>query len=910
MNNKHTHTKKMAAAIIAASMLVSSPAFAAETVKNSSTTAVNTSSAFTDVASDHWAIKHVTKLAALGIIQGVDKGKFSPDTQVSQQDVVIMAVRMMGLESEALKNKTETNLPVTVDSYAKPYIALAFEKGLLSVKEESDGTAANSKTAWGSKSATREWVAKLVIRSIDKENLADQKNADPSTFADSKDISSWAVGYINAAVSLNIVNGMDDNMFQPKGNVTRAQMATFLSRADKELTTRSDRVFIGYMMEMKDRKISVLDKKGNTKEFTVSTDTVFYNAKDDSRIPSTQLKETNEIYVIQSNGTASYIELTNDEEQMETFEGTLDQIYVPKMMVSVTQGGTEDLKELAPNVTVTDKDGRGLSLGSIPLGSIVELKRNLLIPNSKYSKIIVKQVPVTKTAEGSVVNIDRDANKITFMEKASGQNETFPISIKLSVTLPGGAAGDLSKVRSGDIVSYDIKGNQVTGIKVSKQADIGASIEGTLQSVSEDKKILTINKADNTLGAYYIAENAVVSIEGLGNAGLFDLEAGDQLKLDLVNDKVVKVGVTSRSVKQMSFAKIVTYEPESKLLTVTDENGNPFAYRMTDTTGISYWDAPMNLDDFTDKFTKTKGTKVDLKVSKDKVISIKYAMNAEGTVTQINSSTNQITIRASGGQNVTFSMMANIGVETLAKAGATLSDLKIGDTVVGNLNKDQDLITQIAVKRTDVYKTLISNSTERQLSVKDESGGMLVFTIDSNDKIVNPGKATHSFGDILVDEYIKVSYTGKKLENVEILNTTRGKVTGVDSNAGTITVSDYAKGVQILTVGSKFVIKEFGTTSADLNSIKANDRVEIIKDAKDQLIITKAAASKRTVSSYDPVLNLLQLKPGGSGDKTTYNFYARAYLHQGATTVAPSSFVENDEVTIYVLDDKIYEVEK
>ncbi|WP_079909000.1 S-layer homology domain-containing protein [Paenibacillus sp. 32352] len=911
MSNKQKHTKKVAAGLIALSVLASSPVYAAEPVKSNSTVTTTASSAFTDVSNDHWAIKHITKLAALGIIQGVDKGKFSPDTQVSQQDVVIMAIRMMGLEDEALKNKTETILPVTLDqTYAKPYIAYAFDKELLDVKEETEASGSNSKTAWGSRPATREWVAKLVIRAINKQDLAKQKNADPSIFSDSKDMSSWAVGYINAAVSLGIVNGVDDNNFQPKGNVTRAQMATFLSRADKELTTRSDRVVIGYMMSLKDRKMTILDKKGKTTEYTVSTDTAFYNAKDDSRIPSTQLKETNEVYVIQSQGNAAYVELTNDAEQMESYEGTLDQLYIPKMMVSIAQGSNKDLKELEQNVTVTDKDGGGLSLSSIPIGSIVELKRNLLIPNAKYSKIIVKQVPISKNASGSIVSIDKNASTITFMEQTTGQNETFPFSVKLAITLAGGASGDLSKVRVGDVVSYEIKNNEIVGLKVNQQADVGSSVEGTMTSVSDDKKILTINKQDNSLGAYYIADNAIVSIDGLGSAGLFDLEVGDTLKLDLVNDKVVKVSVTSRSIKQLAFAKIVNYDAETKLLTVTDDNGTPYAYRMTDQTGISYWDAPMNLADFTDKFVKTKGTKVDLKVSKDKIVSIKYAMNAEGTVTQINSEANQITLRAPGGQNVTFGLMNAIGVESLAKPGATIKDLKVGDNVVGTLNRDQDLITLIQVKKTAVYKTLISNKTERQLSVKDESGGLLVFTVDNNDKIVNPGKATHSFEDILIDEYIKVAYTGKKLESVEMLNTVRGKVTGVDAGSGTITVQDYYSGVQVLPVGKKFVINQNGTASADLNSIKVNDRVEIIKDANDQLIISKATASKRKVASYDSVLNLMQLKPGGSNEKTNYNFYAKAYLHQGTTTVAPGSFAENDEVTIYVLDDKIYEMEK
>lgn len=139
-------------------------------------------------------------------------------------------------------------------------------------------------------------------------------------------------------------------------------MATFLSRADKELTTRSDRVSIGYVMELTDRKISVLNSQGTTDSYTISTNTVIYNAKDDTRIPLSSIKLTNEVYVVHNQGEALYVELTDDQEQMETYEGTLGQTFLDQMMVSIQQGTQSTLYKLASNVTITDASGRGLSL--------------------------------------------------------------------------------------------------------------------------------------------------------------------------------------------------------------------------------------------------------------------------------------------------------------------------------------------------------------------------------------------------------------------------------------------------------------------------------------------------------------------------------------------------------------------
>jgi hypothetical protein len=306
MNNKHKSisTKKITSGLLALSVILSSPVYAADPVTTSTgagTTSTSTTSAtitqFADVSPQHWAIKHITKLASLGIIQGYDKAEFKPENSVTQQEAIVMAIRMMGLENEVAKIKSDPVLPVVVDSFFKPYIAYAFDKGLITIKEETEGTATN-KTAWGARPASREWVAKVVVRTIGKETLAQSQASTASTFKDAKDFSSWAVGYVNAAVALKIVNGIDDNNYQPTGTVTRAQMATFLSRADKELTQRSERVVIGYVMSMKDNKITIQNDKGQSSDYTMNVGTVIYNAKDDSRIPSTMLKETNQVYII------------------------------------------------------------------------------------------------------------------------------------------------------------------------------------------------------------------------------------------------------------------------------------------------------------------------------------------------------------------------------------------------------------------------------------------------------------------------------------------------------------------------------------------------------------------------------------------------------------------------------------
>ncbi|UUZ94476.1 hypothetical protein LJK87_07960 [Paenibacillus sp. P25] len=235
---------------------------------------------------------------------------------------------------------------------------------------------------------------------------------------------------------------------------------------------------------------------------------------------------------------------------------------------------------------------------------------------------------------------------------------------------------------------------------------------------------------------------------------------------------MVGATVTSRSVKDLVFASILSYDPNSKVLTVTSDNGDPSAFKFTDATAIKYNGASLPLSNFQSMFIDngiaSKSKRVNLKVSNKNIVQIEFATQISGTVAQVNTTGNQITIRSSSGQNLTFSTSSGIGVEMMDRTGATLADLKVGDSITATLNLSQDFVSAITLKKVGVYKTIVTNATTRQVSVRDENGTLLTFTVDTNDKIANPGKATHAFEDIQIDEYVKATFNGSKLDNMQL----------------------------------------------------------------------------------------------------------------------------------------------
>ncbi|TXK74649.1 S-layer homology domain-containing protein [Paenibacillus sp. N3.4] len=81
MNNK-----KLASAIVTSLIVTSlagTPVFAASTTPTTPSNAGNSNNvklSFPDVKSDYWGIRHISKLALEGIIEGVEDGTYRPET--------------------------------------------------------------------------------------------------------------------------------------------------------------------------------------------------------------------------------------------------------------------------------------------------------------------------------------------------------------------------------------------------------------------------------------------------------------------------------------------------------------------------------------------------------------------------------------------------------------------------------------------------------------------------------------------------------------------------------------------------------------------------------------------------------------------------------------------------------------
>ncbi|WP_052487522.1 hypothetical protein [Gordoniibacillus kamchatkensis] len=304
-------------------------------------------------------------------------------------------------------------------------------------------------------------------------------------------------------------------------------MATFLSRSEKQAPVKSPRYAKGYVSSIGGGKLVLQDLDGNTTTYDVDASTVFYGKKEGERIASSAIQQTYEVSILQVGGKAYYVEVTNDQLQMDVHSGSVYLVDAANLKLYLNDGN--EFYDLAPDVAVTDANGQGSSLSALVKNSVVEVRRNKLVKSTKYTQIVIKQLPVNKTSEGTVQEVNRDTQTFKVLDKSSGRIESYTLNDLINVRLPGDTPSDLSSIHVGDTVSYTVANSRVTAIKVTKQIDIGLTVQGTLVgTVSAANGVINIKTADGTLAAYYLSDTVRVNIQGRTSSSLNDLSDGDQ----------------------------------------------------------------------------------------------------------------------------------------------------------------------------------------------------------------------------------------------------------------------------------------------------------------------------------------------------------------------------------------------
>ncbi|MFC6333732.1 type I pullulanase [Paenibacillus septentrionalis] len=165
---------------------------------------------FADVESSHWAASIIKQAAAKQLVQGKSIQTFDPNGSITRAEFTALIVRALGLTAAEAAPFAD----VAAGKWYAPSIAAAYKAGLVNgVNEHSFAPQSG---------LTREEMAVLLVRAIEYKHGATLA-ADSHSFADSEHIAGWALDAINKAVHAGLLHGKGNQLFDPKGMLTRAE---------------------------------------------------------------------------------------------------------------------------------------------------------------------------------------------------------------------------------------------------------------------------------------------------------------------------------------------------------------------------------------------------------------------------------------------------------------------------------------------------------------------------------------------------------------------------------------------------------------------------------------------------------------------------------------------------------------
>ncbi|MCH5184912.1 MAG: S-layer homology domain-containing protein, partial [Oscillospiraceae bacterium] len=179
-------------------------------------TIVENGVSFGDISSatHDWAMTGVNALAARNIINGVGNGFYEPNRSVTRAEFIKMVVSMFNVyDPSAGANFTDVVYGEWYNTYVGTAQALGITKGY------EDGSFRPNDTI------SREEMSTMLYRAAEILSVAIETTNNAGEFADDWNIQDYAKLPVYKMRNAGILNGVGDNMFDPKNDCTRAQAA-------------------------------------------------------------------------------------------------------------------------------------------------------------------------------------------------------------------------------------------------------------------------------------------------------------------------------------------------------------------------------------------------------------------------------------------------------------------------------------------------------------------------------------------------------------------------------------------------------------------------------------------------------------------------------------------------------------
>ena len=279
---------------------------------------VNVSAAaFSDLSDTAWAEETIIQVADKGLINGYEDGTFRGKNNVTYCEAVVMLYNVMTKTNQTAD--VPDNFYITYQAILNTYKIPMWAQYSTAYALASQSVTPQMLTKFmyngQSAAASREDVVAMFGRALsEKYDIMVGNGVD---FNDAFKISEDALPYVDLMVRLGIISGDDNNNFNPKEAITRAEMAVIMNKTyDLLSNTKGDSGEITSIVNHDGSyyDIDVQMDNGERKKLSLSDDNISVLSQDGSReLPLSSLSKGDKVSIVMTGNVVSKIYLLDDE---------------------------------------------------------------------------------------------------------------------------------------------------------------------------------------------------------------------------------------------------------------------------------------------------------------------------------------------------------------------------------------------------------------------------------------------------------------------------------------------------------------------------------------------------------------------------------------------------------------------
>lgn len=194
---------------------------------------------------NHWGKDYIRYVVSLGIMDSKKNGIFAPNDYTTRAECAKALIMLVDKLNSTHRSSYYKDVPVKNPYYL--YIMSAFDEKIMI--GNGDGTfrpdsmiTRQDLVVTLSKTLTKYYTFRPIKASNNKKSASSNEKSDNADskgtlslpFKDTGRISSYALDGVATAVNYGLITGKNGNLFDPKGNTTRAELATIITKLIKK----------------------------------------------------------------------------------------------------------------------------------------------------------------------------------------------------------------------------------------------------------------------------------------------------------------------------------------------------------------------------------------------------------------------------------------------------------------------------------------------------------------------------------------------------------------------------------------------------------------------------------------------------------------------------------------------------